>query len=784
MAPLSPPLLDSSDSRECTPVALDRSQLVQLKTTANQQNPFLNLPDDIFKCVIDYLDQGAAWSLKRLCRGMANSVTVNQLLYKAPIRLDDVRDIRLGDWKYKNVGLVRWEKFQSSINNVTRHYVHNLAMSHWSSIDDFRWIDANLPSLTSLDISAIKDFVWTPEETWSWKTMAEACPKLFARLEELQVANWADYTAHSRIEYSYSYNDYRFKQKFRISRRRDGGSVARMIFPLCRKLKTLAIRDCYSGFQSSTWNEWEVHQRVCCLVDGIQKHCPESLTKLRVHDYAPYRSLFSTDAATWSQLTDVEINLYGWMEDRRDRDVIGPIPYRIAQGNHHREEEDTFDDKSFTKCDRDHMALGNHVVQDVGASFEDLLHSLQTISNKYPNINIKPIRNLENITLHPFHLVTVMQRRHPFGQTAQQNNAPVVDPSSKPKVLEALRWLIKKCEWRPILAWDSMMCDVFPANLEPNRTFLPKPDVLARIKTMVSTLRKLNIPIRISIGDRSSANPSFGLDGSLYFGDFKAFVGEGDDKHEVILPTQASFNLMPIASMIDELTIQYPLDVPGVSGWRTLKCPSVAETALMKREMIGWRRFWLRYASHFKNLKKLTANVPDDIYEDWGKGELANLLADERWEMLEIEERDEDYGFFDNYFPFSSTSLRMSRKRLCYRSQCRRKFVQRVFFRLDKEPLDLTVREEKLSDQEGEESVITDEQVSDGAMPPHRFWEGKAVKEEKREQTKRKREGKGGRPHDKTSKKQKHEDVPDAGILVQAAALDHLDRTLDSFGEF
>jgi len=249
MAPLSPPLLDSSDSRECTPVALDRSQLVQLKTTANQQNPFLNLPDDIFKCVIDYLDQGAAWSLKRLCRGMANSVTVNQLLYKAPIRLDDVRDIRLGDWKYKNVGLVRWEKFQSSINNVTRHYVHNLAMSHWSSIDDFRWIDANLPSLTSLDISAIKDFVWTPEETWSWKTMAEACPKLFARLEELQVANWADYTAHSRIEYSYSYNDYRFKQKFRISRRRDGGSVARMIFPLCRKLKTLAIRDCYSGFQ-------------------------------------------------------------------------------------------------------------------------------------------------------------------------------------------------------------------------------------------------------------------------------------------------------------------------------------------------------------------------------------------------------------------------------------------------------------------------------------------------------------------------------------------------------
>lgn len=471
------------------------------------------------------------------------------------------------------------------------------------------------------------------------------------------------------------------------------------------------------------------------------------------------------------------------MEDRRDRDVIGPIPYRIAQGNHHREEEDTFDDKSYTKCDRDHMALGNHVVQDVGASFEDLLQSLQTISNKYPNINIKPIRSLENITLHPFHLVTVMHRRHPFGQAAQQNNAPVVDPSSKPKVLEALRWLIKKCDWKPILAWDSMMCDVFPANLEPNRTFLPKPDVLARIKTMVSTLRKLNIPIRISIGDRSNTNPSFGLDGSLYFGDFKTFIGEGDAKQEVILPTQASFNLMPIASMVDELTIQYPLDVPGVSGWRTLKCPSAAETALMEREMVGWRRFWLRYASQFKNLKKLTANVPDDVYEDWGKSKLADLLADERWEMLEIEERDADYGFFDSYFPFSSTSLRMSRKRLCYRSQCRKKFVQRVFFRLDDKPLDLAVREAELSSQEDEERVITDEQVSDRETPPHRFWEEKAAKDEKREKRKRKANGAG--PHDKTSKKQKFEDEHDAGGFVQAAAaLDHLDRTLDSFSQF
>lgn len=249
MAPPSPSVRDSDSSRECSPMAFDPLNLPKPKAVTDQSSPLLKLPDDIFKCVMDYLDRDAAWSLKRLCKGMANSDTVSQLLYRYPIQWSDVRDIKLGDWKYRSLGSTRWQNFKESINDSNRKYVYKLAMSHWASIDDFRWIEENLPSLTSLDISAIKDFVWTPEETWTWKMLAEACPKLFGRLDEVEVANWADYTAHSRIEYSYSYNDYRFKQKFRISRRRDGGSVANMIFPICTKLKTLGIRERYSGFQ-------------------------------------------------------------------------------------------------------------------------------------------------------------------------------------------------------------------------------------------------------------------------------------------------------------------------------------------------------------------------------------------------------------------------------------------------------------------------------------------------------------------------------------------------------
>lgn len=297
------------------------------------------------------------------------------------------------------------------------------------------------------------------------------------------------------------------------------------------------------------------------------------------------------------------------------------------------------------------------------------------------------------------------------------------DPSAKPEVQEALRWLAQECDWKPVLAWESMMCDVFPANLEPNRTFLPKPDILSRIQTMVERLRGLNIPIRISIGDRGNTCPSSGLDGSLYFGPFKTFVGEGADRREVLLPTQAVFSLTPIASMVDELTIQYPADVPGVSGWlRAAKRPTPAEKALMEREMIGWRRFWIRYALQFKNLKKLTANVPNDIYEDWANSEVVALLEDERWQMLEVEDK-QDYAS-SSYFPFSNPSTLRYR---FPRNRSKTKFVQRVFFRLDDEPLNLVLPRPELSEKEREEGEITDDMIQAAeyahkASRGHRFW--------------------------------------------------------------
>jgi hypothetical protein len=216
--------------------------------------------------------------------------------------------------------------------------------------------------------------------------------------------------------------------------------------------------------------------------------------------------------------------------------------------------------------------------------------------------------------------------------------------------------------------------------------------------------------------------------GCLYFGDYKCFVGEDDCKQELLAPTQARFNLASIAELVDELTIHYPLDCPGVSGFtRAGKRPSEAEKELLRKEMKGWRKFWMRYALLFKNLKKLTITVPNDIYNDWGKCQpLANLLSDERWEMLDVDDQDIIECPLGPYHPYSHIkAYSFSRKRP------RMKFVQRVFFRGDQN--ELLLNPEAMSEEKREEHEISEQMIATVKdRAPHRFWPPRPPKPEKR----------------------------------------------------
>jgi hypothetical protein len=134
-------------TRECSPATLNGD--ISPSSTSAPRSAFLRLPVDIFKCVTDYLDRDAAWALKRSCKGMASSSIITKLLYRYPIQLNDVRDIRLGDWKYRSMGRQRWLKFQECVNDGNRRHVQKLAMSHFCSIADLVWCQDNLPGLIS-----------------------------------------------------------------------------------------------------------------------------------------------------------------------------------------------------------------------------------------------------------------------------------------------------------------------------------------------------------------------------------------------------------------------------------------------------------------------------------------------------------------------------------------------------------------------------------------------------------------------------------------------------------
>lgn len=118
MPAYSPSDVSSTLSRESSPLSPEHDHdYSDRKSPKPQTSPFLQLPNDLFKCVLDYLDRDAAWALKRLCRGMASSKAVDEKLYRYPLQLNDVRDIRLNDWKYRSMGQIRWNNFRVGMSH-------------------------------------------------------------------------------------------------------------------------------------------------------------------------------------------------------------------------------------------------------------------------------------------------------------------------------------------------------------------------------------------------------------------------------------------------------------------------------------------------------------------------------------------------------------------------------------------------------------------------------------------------------------------------------------------
>lgn len=600
----------------------------------------LDLSVELLQCIVDYLDRDGVCALKQTCKGLSRSQVIEEAMYRRPIRYHDLNDQRISDWGYGPDGRLRWENFKKSIHDGNRNYVKRMAMSHFSTLDDFRWVEANLPRLIGLDLSDVRDFLWSVETTivsypalWTWSDLAEACPKLFARLRYLMLFNWADYRSHMRVQYRYPIHEHAYTSLFRKCRRRgQNGNAANTILKACTGLETLAIRGTLHSCRY--WSPWDVHQQVCLLTSGISNNISKDLKLLKIHQTTPYLTvLFDqlSKALPAERTLNISVGFEKWVkEDRREG---GTYQTRLMTPNF-RDENNSFDPASFDTCECNHLDTAQQLVNESCDTLGQILSHMAQVFKHKDRFNLKSYDHLRHTVINPFQFI------NPFAQSRTRPENPNVLYGDT--CVEVLKWMRDSLAWLPTFTWDPLMFDTFPANITSDlRISHPKNNIIEQVTEMLRGFKSLDLPIRLVMGDRTDYYiHAFGQQRHLFFGPTKTLEGEGLEKREVIKECNSRFNISYIVDIVDELVIEYSCDTPGIFDRRYERNRVLTEHEwqLMCREMAGWRKFWARYAPYLQNLKKLVVMAPKILFDDWAKSkQFQRLVNDESWNIVSDE---------------------------------------------------------------------------------------------------------------------------------------------------
>ncbi|KAF2758713.1 hypothetical protein EJ05DRAFT_476025 [Pseudovirgaria hyperparasitica] len=602
----------------------------------------LGLPNDVFGIIVTDLDRSTLARLRRTCQGLYASSLLEQAVYRNPITIEDWDDSTLAQWEFSSAGRSRWEQFKDSVNDRNRNYVQSMAVSHWSSLDDFTWIEQNLPQVTTLDLSDVRDFVWNVDpdkyrldNIWSWTELAETCLALFLRTTHLKLFDWTDFNVHEKIRYRYSSKCVPAGSPFRLSRRESPqgihtGSVADILNKICPRLERLSLT-CASS--PSEWGQDSVHDYICTLVDPIIKHAPSTLKHIQLRNVsAPLRTLISRLAqglATTESLS-ITVGLGNWMQwscERMKQGVYSPLTRQPRSG------AVVFRQYPIENCDRDHESEARRIVDESTKSFGDFLRHMALVREEDPKVLIGSHDRLDDLAVCPINLVDAFE--------PSLGEADVFEDA---KALESIHWLRERMGWRPTFSWDTFMEDGFPHaerwKLYPvqSRTFAD--DIMDKVAYLFQNLRKHGVPVSLRIGyDYQGGQGPYVK--SEFFRPMQASSAwnRKDSGSKLWRQCEARFGLSHIADMVDELTIGYQFNTPGFMQAHRRRVPlDPRELNVLTRESDGWRKFWARYATRLRNLKKLRVVIPRIIFEDWAMSPaLQALFADDSWDMLDLD---------------------------------------------------------------------------------------------------------------------------------------------------
>ncbi len=159
--------------------------------------PLFSLPADIFTEILNRLPVKDLRNLPSTCKSLANNAHVLYALHHEPFRVEDCIEHRyigaedasaLHHHRNADGGKIRFREFVAAVAKDPQRgqYVQRMAISHFSTLKDFGFLQRHCPNLRSLDLSHIAEEFFG--HGWTWSNLTAACPTLFERLRFLKVS--------------------------------------------------------------------------------------------------------------------------------------------------------------------------------------------------------------------------------------------------------------------------------------------------------------------------------------------------------------------------------------------------------------------------------------------------------------------------------------------------------------------------------------------------------------------------------------------------------------------
>ncbi|KAF2735944.1 hypothetical protein EJ04DRAFT_178378 [Polyplosphaeria fusca] len=461
-----------------------------------------------------------------------------------------------GAWHVYTPGRLRWEAFKASLgdNSLNRKYVRRIAISHWMSLDDLRWVAKELPSLEALDLGNIRD----TEE--SWMNEEGETGRLGAFPDWALIKSALGSTLLDRLTWL-------------GVRDSDGpqstSNALSMIAKGCTGLSKLSLRGQYAPDPAAA-GEYDHH--ACRFITGIIDNLPDTVKEVELRLSIPFLKLFLWHLGQKTNVQRIGIDLGAWVQvyplrsipvdESADRERFQSTFYRDRGGSNLALYPPESPPKHTTHpdCPLFPVRPEDELPADIqGQNRSDILG--QMLANVYEAgtamwnpVKIASIPAEQQARsgglVHPLALI---QSAEEVARNVREMR-PYIATTTIQKVSTVYTWFRHTFSWEPVFDWDWFMRPEKMGHTLDNayaKRILSDGRCLQRIEAEFHSLRDAKIPVHIFIGRRDVRGSS------LYWG-----WPHDREEWDQWLDRRFDACLTNIAGLVDRLSIFYDLRNP------------------------------------------------------------------------------------------------------------------------------------------------------------------------------------------------------------------------------